>query len=195
MSRLPAAVVVGLAAAVVFAVPPEAQKETNATANVDAKDAATCASVPSGHTVTAWASEPLLHNPVAFAFDEKGRCFVAETFRMHDGVIDTRSYMHMLDDDIACRTVEDRLKKYQTHKLKDYSAFSDQLRIVWDSTGSGKADKADVFADGFNRPQDGIAAGVLGPVVRYRSGRVGSFSGIYACVGSRIEHADNLVVH
>ncbi len=28
-----------------------------------------------------WAAEPMLANPVAFSFDEKGRCYVGETFR------------------------------------------------------------------------------------------------------------------
>ena len=28
-----------------------------------------------------WAAEPLLANPVAFAFDDQGRAFVAETYR------------------------------------------------------------------------------------------------------------------
>src|SRR3954452_20423690 len=55
-----------------------------------------------------WAAEPLLANPVSFSFDEKGVCYVAETFRMHHGVTDTRSHMNWLDDDLACRTVADR---------------------------------------------------------------------------------------
>ena len=37
-----------------------------------------------------WAAEPLLANPVCFTFDEKGRCFVVETYRHTQGVPDTR---------------------------------------------------------------------------------------------------------
>ena len=36
-------------------------------------------SVAPGLQVDVWASEPLLINPVAFCFDEKGRAFVVET--------------------------------------------------------------------------------------------------------------------
>ena len=43
----------------------------------------------------------MLANPVSFAFDEKGRCFVAETFRLHHGVTDNRGHMNWLDDDLA----------------------------------------------------------------------------------------------
>lgn len=148
-------------AAIGLGIPPEAAKEKSAVPSPEADQAANRAQVEKGLRVQTWAAEPLLANPVAFAFDEHGRCFVAETFRMHDGVIDTRSYMHMLDDDIGSRTIADRLKKYQTHKLKDYSGFSEQLRIIWDSKGAGKADASAVFAGGFNKTEDGLAAGVL----------------------------------
>ena len=68
--------------------------------------------------VDLWAAEPMLANPVAFTFDRKGRCFVAETFRLHAGVTDMRGHMDWLDDDLACRTVADRDRMYK-NKLKD----------------------------------------------------------------------------
>jgi quinoprotein glucose dehydrogenase len=110
--------------------------------------------------IDVWAAEPLLVNPVCFAFDEKGRCFVVETHRLHDGVPDTRG-RPWLDDDLACRTVEDRVAMYKKYKFPRFEQNSEKVKLVWDSTGSGKADKATVFADGFNRYEDGIAAGVL----------------------------------
>jgi quinoprotein glucose dehydrogenase len=113
-----------------------------------------------GLKVEAWAAEPHLANPVAFAFDEKGRCYVAETFRHTDGVPDTRG-KPWRDDDLACRTVADRVAMLQKHKYGQYPQNSERLRLVWDSDGDGKADKDTVFADGFNRYDDGIAAGVL----------------------------------
>ena len=110
--------------------------------------------------VEVWASEPHLANPVAFAFDEKGRCFVVETFRHTQGVPDTRN-KPWLDDDLAARTVADRVALYKKHKYGEYPENSERLKLVWDSTGAGKADKSSVFAEGFNRYEDGIAAGVL----------------------------------
>ncbi|MBA4190110.1 MAG: hypothetical protein C0467_19165 [Planctomycetaceae bacterium] len=110
--------------------------------------------------VEVWASEPHLANPVAFAFDEKGRCFVVETFRHTQGVPDTRG-KPWLDDDLAARTVADRVELYKKFKYGQYPENSERLRLIWDSTGSGKADMDSVFAEGFNRYEDGIAAGVL----------------------------------
>src|SRR6186997_94635 len=51
-----------------------------------AKLAAAAIHVPEGYRVAAVASEPNLANPVAFCFDPAGRIFVAETFRVRQGV-------------------------------------------------------------------------------------------------------------
>jgi quinoprotein glucose dehydrogenase len=147
-----------LPASLVLAVPPDSKGPP---ANPDADRAAGRAQVEKGLKVELWAAEPLLANPVAFAFDEKGRCFVAETNRFKTGVPDTRDYMHWLDEDIGARTVADRLAMYRKHKFEGFEKYDDQLRLVWDSKGSGKADRSTVFSKGYNRPEDGLAAGVL----------------------------------
>ncbi len=113
-----------------------------------------------GLKVEVWAAEPHLANPVAFTFDEKGRAYVAETFRHTQGVPDTRG-KPWLDDDLAARTVADRVALYKKHKYSQYPENSERLRLLWDSTGSGKVDQSSIFAEGFNRYEDGIAAGVL----------------------------------
>src|SRR3954471_9622100 len=66
--------------------------------------------VPKGFKVELFAAEPLLANPVAFAIDEKGRFFVAETFRLHSGVTDIRGHMTWLDDELASTSVEQRIE-------------------------------------------------------------------------------------
>ncbi|AMV30287.1 Cytochrome c [Gemmata sp. SH-PL17] len=114
-----------------------------------------------GLKVDVWAAAPLMMNPVSFCFDEKGRAFVAETTRFEHGVPDTRAHMYWLDEDLANRSIDDLLAMYRKHNFKGYEKYEDQLRVVWDSTGSGKADKSEVFSGGYNRPQDGLAAGVL----------------------------------
>jgi quinoprotein glucose dehydrogenase len=115
--------------------------------------------------VEVWAAEPMLAHPVCFAFDEKGRCFVAETFRMHHGVTDTRGHMNWLDDDLACRTVVDRVAKYRKFAGKNfnetYEKERDRVRRLEDTTGSGKADRSTVFRDDFGRAEDGLGAGLL----------------------------------
>src|SRR6516162_10166416 len=95
--------------------------------------------LPPGVEARVWAAEPLLANPVAFSFDEKGRCYVAETFRLHRGVTDNRAHMDWLDDDLASRTVADRVALYKK-SAKDkfaewYETESDRVKLVWDSTG------------------------------------------------------------
>jgi quinoprotein glucose dehydrogenase len=48
-----------------------------------------------GLSIDLWAAEPLLANPVAIATDEKGRWFVAETFRLHAGVSDILAHIEL----------------------------------------------------------------------------------------------------
>ena len=120
--------------------------------------------VPAGMKVNLWAAEPTLANPVAFAFDEQGRVFVAETFRQQKGVEDNRNHMSWLLDDLAAQTVQDRLAYFQKHlgdEVKKYAVEHDRIRLLEDTDGDGKADKSTVFADGFNAIEDGTGAGVL----------------------------------
>jgi quinoprotein glucose dehydrogenase len=120
--------------------------------------------VPSGLKVELFAAEPLLANPVAFCIDEKGVAYVAETFRHSDGVTDTRNHLDWLDDDMACRTVADRVamyKKYLGSKFESFHVQHERVRRVVDRDGDGQADASTVFADGFNDPASGIGAGVL----------------------------------
>ncbi|MGL6094675.1 MAG: PVC-type heme-binding CxxCH protein, partial [Fimbriiglobus sp.] len=148
-------------AAVAVAVPPDAAKDKKPSDNSDAEQAAGRVQTEPGLKVTLWAAEPLLKNPVSFGFDEHGKCYVAETTRFGHGVPDTRSFMHWVDEDIGSRSVADRLAMYTKHKYQGFEKYDDQVRVVWDSTGRGKADKSEVFSAGYNRPEDGLAAGVL----------------------------------
>lgn len=120
--------------------------------------------VPDGFSTRLFAAEPLLANPVAFTLDNRLRCYVAETFRLHAGVTDIRKHMDWLDDDLACRTVADRDRMYQKKlgaKAASYGESHDRVRVLLDTDGDGVADKASVFADGFSNRVDGIGAGLL----------------------------------
>ncbi len=120
--------------------------------------------IAKGLKVELAAAEPLLANPVAFCIDEQGRFYVAETFRLHTGVTDIRGHMDWLDEELAVKTVEERvayMTKHEGKRIADYTKYSDRVRFLWDSDADGKADKATVFAEGFNGVADGIAAGVL----------------------------------
>lgn len=121
--------------------------------------------VAPGLKVDLWAAEPMLANPVAFSVDEKGRVFTSETYRYRTSVLDIRHYMFMLEDDLACRTVEDRLamirKWFGPEGEKALGRETEMIRLIEDVDGDGKADRSSIFADGFTSPLSGIGSGVL----------------------------------
>src|SRR5204862_1442535 len=120
--------------------------------------------VAPGLKVDLWAAEPLLANPVAFNFDEKGRAYVCETFRLGAGVDDIRGIMDWLDEELACRTADDRLAEMKRHlgdRFKSYTNHSERLQLIEDTDGDGKADRSTIFAQQFNTALDGIGASVL----------------------------------
>ena len=117
-----------------------------------------------GLTVDLWAAEPMLANPVAFCFDEKGRVYLCETFRLGAGVDDIRGIMSWLDEELASRSVDERMAEMKRHlgdRFSSYTNRSERIRLLEDRSGQGKADHSTVFAEHFNSPLDGIGAGVL----------------------------------
>ncbi len=122
--------------------------------------------VAPGFKVDLVAAEPFLANPVAFSIDNKGRFYVAETFRHGDdaGVLDIRGHMPLLDEELAAKTVDDRVKFMHDHyedKLVQFSKESERVKLVWDADGDGRVDTGTVFSEGYNNFLDGIGAGVL----------------------------------
>ena len=120
--------------------------------------------VPEGFKLELWAAEPMLANPVALCLDEQGRVFVAETHRYRTSVLDIRHYMFMLEEDLACRTVEDRIEMSARNFPQDFSELSietEVVRVLEDRDGDGRADFSAVYADKFDTVLDGIASGLL----------------------------------
>jgi quinoprotein glucose dehydrogenase len=140
--------------------------------------------LPPGFSAELFAAEPHLANPVAFTIDHQGNFYVAEThrhsavgpaFRYYEGVLDIRSHLDWLDEDLALQSVPERtellVQKLGTNVVK-FTEKSEILRLIQDKNGDGKADSSSTFASGFNRIPDGIAAGVLA-----REGKV-----LFACI-------------
>ncbi len=118
----------------------------------------------SGLQASLWASDPLLANPVAISIDERGRIYVAECHRRHTSTLDIHMRKEWLDDDLACRRHEDQIAYHERRlggKAKEWKVESERIRILEDSTGSGRADKAVTFSDGYRDLCEGIGAGVL----------------------------------
>lgn len=124
-----------------------------------------------------WASEPLLSNPVSFSTDDRGRWFIAESYRQEGrnvngkpvagGVVDNRGHMNWLDADIASRTTDERLammhKFFPEPKVftETFEKYEERIVVVEDTKGTGHADKTTIFADGFRDALDGTGAGIL----------------------------------
>lgn len=160
--------VLGLGGLLAYPDPPGDSKKTGgvrvAAASGEAQKALDGYQIPAGYKGSVFAAEPMLANPIAFSIDQKGQAFVAESFRVHAGVTDIRGIMDWLDDDLACRTVADRLammRKRTGSRFSQYSGNPDRVRKIVDTDGDGKADSASVFADGFSRAEDGLGAGIL----------------------------------
>jgi quinoprotein glucose dehydrogenase len=133
-------------------------------ASDDWRAALAAMTVPDGHEVSLWAAEPLLANPVCLRIADDGKLYVGETFRHTAGVTDIRDHWDWLDDDLAARTVQDRvdyMAKHTGEDFDDYAREHDRIRLLRDTDGDGRADLATVFADGFKDHATGIGAGVL----------------------------------
>ena len=123
--------------------------------------------VPEGMKVELFAAEPKLASPVAIGLDERNRVFVAEEYRFNLGTEENRTRAFLLDDDLQIQTLDDRLKMYEKFASKFaggmdwFRKTADQVRLVEDTDGDGKADRSTVFAPDFNGTLDGLAAGVM----------------------------------
>jgi quinoprotein glucose dehydrogenase len=139
--------------------------------------------VQPGLKVQIFASEPLFANPVAFTFDDQGRCYLVETHRRRTSVFDIRRFPDWLDDDFSFRTVDDRREflklnvrpnnpsiadRYRVDRnrdglfdIDDLEVESERIRLLTDQDGDGVADRATTFAEGFDSSVSGVAAGIL----------------------------------
>ena len=175
LRRCLAAITLG-AATITLAVPAHAQHKlgpqqtsfkapTIAAASDEAERAIKRFTYPAGWKAELWAAEPNVAHGVAFDVADDGRVFVAESFRAWRGVPDIRGIMDWLDEDLACKSVDDRLAMMQRHLKPDqmagYYTNTERVRLLRDPQGTGKATISTVFAENFATPLDGVAAGVL----------------------------------
>jgi quinoprotein glucose dehydrogenase len=123
--------------------------------------------IPDGMKMEVFAAEPQVASPVAICIDEKGRVYAAEEYRFNRGTPENRTQDFFLTDDLQIDSLEDRLALYK--KFEDrfeggmdwFTKVSDQVRILEDRDGDGRADFSKIFAGGFNEPLDGLAAGLI----------------------------------
>ena len=115
--------------------------------------------------VAATFKDQQITSPTALTFDEQGRIYVSETHRFRHGIEDDRNNLYWYLDDLAAKTTNDRMaliEKWQNKlSLKYMTEVSEVIRRLSDTDGDGKIDESKVYADGFNHPLDGTAAGIF----------------------------------
>lgn len=120
---------------------------------------------PDNWQISLFAAEPALANPVALTVDHRGRLFVCETFRQDRGVTDNRAHdREWLLADLAAQSVQDRIDYHLRllgSEAAEYTAHDDRIRMLQDTDADGVADTMTVFAEGFNKLEEGTGAGVL----------------------------------
>ncbi len=120
---------------------------------------------PEGMKAGVFAQQPDVLNATAISMDEQNRLFVAETHRFDRGIEDNRRNWHWIKDEIGLRTTADRLALYEKYADKKepgyYTKYAEKIRVLEDKDGDGVAEKSWLFADGFNDPLDGTAAGIM----------------------------------
>lgn len=139
--------------------------------------------VDRGLEMELWAREPLLFNPVALSFDDQGRLFVVETARRGSVDIDIRAHKEWIKEDLGSDTIPKQVELFKkwmapeksnenrpwlpdlnndgSHDWRDLTMVKERIHRIEDTDGDGKADSSKVFAEGFNEPNNGAAAGVL----------------------------------
>lgn len=137
--------------------------------------------------VSLWASQPMLKNPVGLTHDPDGRIYVTEANRRKSADLDVRN-MRDLEPlpwpviDYSIQSVAQRREVIHRYLapdspfpnpwLKDYDgdgeknwrdllAKTERVNLLEDTDGDGRADRATVFAEGFNTEVTGTAGDVL----------------------------------
>mgnify|MGYP001814216861 CR=1 FL=1 len=112
-----------------------------------------------------FAREPDVLNATAISMDENNRLFIAETHRFDRGIEDNRRNWHWLREEVGLRSTAERLALYEKYADKKepgyYTKYAEKIRVLEDKDGDGKAEKSWLYADGFNDPLDGTAAGIM----------------------------------
>ncbi len=130
-----------------------------------------------------WSGQLNVPDPTSVTFDEAGNAYVASTTRRKAGDLDIREHRLWIPDDVGLTSPAEKLAFYQRElapgKLKggrgglkdhnkdgsvdwkDLTFHQERIYKLADTDRDGVADKITVFAEGFNSPVSGIAAGVL----------------------------------
>ena len=105
--------------------------------------------VPAGFHVEVFAAEPMIRQPVTACFDERGRLWVIEYLQYPNP-----AGLKPVTVDQYLRTEYDRVPEPPPRGPRG----ADRIKILEDTDGDGRADKATVFVEGLNLAS-GLAVG------------------------------------
>lgn len=130
-----------------------------------------------------WSGELNVPDPTACSVDESGNLYVASTTRRKVSDLDIREHMIWVADDVGLTDPAEKLAFYQRELApgkmkgtrgglkdhnkdgsvdwKDLTYHKERIYKLSDTDRDGVADRITVFAEGFDSPVSGIAAGVL----------------------------------
>jgi putative membrane-bound dehydrogenase-like protein len=130
-----------------------------------------------------WSGQLNIPDPTSCTVDEAGNVYVASTTRRKFGDLDIREHTVWIPDDVGLASPAEKLAFYQRElapgKMKlsrgglkdhnkdgsvdwhDLTFHKEAIYKLSDTDRDGVADKMTLFAEGFNSPVSGIAAGVL----------------------------------
>src|SRR5262245_17947161 len=146
------------------------------------QDSAASVHVSPGLSVSLWAPEGLIADPIGIGFDDRGRLFVTRTQRTSRDEIDIRAHSDWMMASIGFKDVEDKRKFYQnvlapersaqntwlkywnrdvSHHLPDITFHTERLYRLEDTNGDGIADYSQHILEDFNDLVSDVAHGVL----------------------------------
>jgi quinoprotein glucose dehydrogenase len=117
--------------------------------------------------VSLFADAKLLHGPIAIEVDKKGRVYVAEVHRLYKGVMDSRRVNEWFLDEIACNSLEDRIKLFEKWTAKGrfkegfFTEYSDRIVTLFDHDKDGVADEVKEFSGKYNQALAGNGSSIL----------------------------------
>ena len=150
--------------------------------------------VQPGFTVELVAAEPLVTDPVAFAFDQQGQLFVVEMRDYSEQETEALGSIALLKDVDGDGKMDERSTfasglSWPTAiwPWRDGVLVAEPPRIIWfrDTDGDGKSDKSEVWFEGFQR------SNVQGLVNSLRWGVDGYIHGATSSSGADITQSDH----
>ncbi|MFK7926084.1 MAG: HEAT repeat domain-containing protein [Bacteroidia bacterium] len=129
-----------------------------------------------------WASDSLLADPVALTIDNQGRIYTTRTHRQKNSEFDIRGHRDWMTSSISLQSVEDRQAFLRTefatersdsnlwledlngdtlHDWRDLAVQQEEVYRIWDESGDGVADVAQLYTRDFQTEVTDVAGGLF----------------------------------